>query len=360
MTVGIHDTWAHKTDLLSNVYREILNCNNIKYIDLDSSSPDFWEKIKKIDFFIYRWAHTDYHHQLARTIIPVIEQFYAKPCFPNWVTCWHYDDKIKQSLMLEAMNYPAVKSYVFWDKNHAEEWVNRAAKFPLVFKLKSGSGSLQVKLLRHRAESLKIIDKMFNNGIKPESLGILSALKTKNYDIVRTAKLMARTFIDRYLPVRVRPMWAKQMNYAYFQDFMPGNEYDTRVQITGNRAFAFVRYNRPNDFRASGSNNWDLSHDKIDMEFVKIAFKISRHLGFQSMAYDFIYDNNRKPVIVEISYCFGDYPEFSNGYWDENLIWHQGRFVPQYFELVDLLQRPDLIMPGHVGAQSDYKSVKTG
>jgi hypothetical protein len=75
------------------------------------------------------------------------------------------------------------------------------------------------------------------------------------------------------------------------------------------------------------------------------------------MAYDFIYDENKKPVIVEISYCFGDYPEFSNGYWDEYLTWHEGRFLPQYFELVDLLGRDDLILPEWVTPSSSYKNV---
>ena len=79
----------------------------------------------------------------------------------------------------------------------------------------------------------------------------------------------------------------------------------------------------------------------------------------QSMAYDFIYDENRKPVIVEISYCFGDYPEFSTGYWDESLIWHDGKFLPQYFELVDLLSKEDMILPERINPSSSYKNVAT-
>ena len=116
------------------------------------------------------------------------------------------------------------------------------------------------------------------------------------------------------------------------------------MQITGNRTYAFIRLNRPNDFRTSGSKNLALSHEKINMEFVRFAFPISKKLGFQSMAYDFIYDREKKPTIVEISYCFGDYTEFSTGYRDKNLNWHEGRYLPQYFELVDLLGNNDLIL----------------
>ena len=33
--------------------------------------------------------------------------------------------------------------------------------------------------------------------------------------------------------------WQRKKNYAMFQRFLPGNEYDTRVTVIGNRAFAF-------------------------------------------------------------------------------------------------------------------------
>ena len=37
--------------------------------------------------------------------------------------------------------------------------------------------------------------------------------------------------------------------YVYFQDFIPDNQFDTRVTVIGNRAFAFIRKVRPGDFR---------------------------------------------------------------------------------------------------------------
>lgn len=43
--------------------------------------------------------------------------------------------------------------------------------------------------------------------------------------------------------------------YIYFQDFIPNNNYDTRVKVIGNRCAALRRYNRKNDFRASGSGD---------------------------------------------------------------------------------------------------------
>ena len=72
--------------------------------------------------------------------------------------------------------------------------------------------------------------------------------------------------------------------------YLPNNTYDTRITIIGERAFGFIRENRYNDFRASGSGK--ISYDKtaIDLKCVEIAFEISQKLKFQTMAYDFIYN----------------------------------------------------------------------
>lgn len=356
MLVGIHEPLIRKVDPITEVYRQLLNYNGIKYIQVDCSDVHLWRDVKNIDAFIFRWAHHEYHQQIAHAIIPVIEKEYHKKCFPNYSTCWHYDNKIRQYYLLKSKGFPVVDSFVFYRLDLALNWVN-SVELPLVFKLKSGSGSMNVRLVKKRGEAASLIKKMFYKGLDPNYYGILNSIKTFNYELNPVFRYWAIRFRDIYLRRDVK-FWSKERNYAYFQKFLPGNDYDTRVQITGNRAFAFVRYNRPNDFRASGSNNWSLEHSKIDLDFVKIAFEISRTFGFQSMAYDFVYDENRKPAIIEISYCFGDYPEFSNGYWDYYLNWHEGRFIPEYFELMDLLNKPDLILPDNIQAVTKYKDVK--
>ncbi len=102
----------------------------------------------------------------------------------------------------------------------------------------------------------------------------------------------------------------RHRNYVYFQRFLSDNEYDTRVWIIGNRAYAFKRFVRKNDFCASGSNIFDMNRESLDREMIEIAFEISEKLHFQSMNYDFIYDENQNPVLAEISYASGDYPDF--------------------------------------------------
>ena len=280
-------------------------------------------------------------------------------CFPNLATCWHYDDKVKQYLLLKSKSFPAVKSYVFWDMDYALNWIEGHDAFPLVFKLKNGAGSLSVFLVRTKRKAKALIKVMFRRGLTSNTVKPYHLIKTLNFNLKTIFRFYAINFRNKYLVPEKQLFWLRQKNYIYFQQFMVGNSWDTRVTTAGSRAHAFRRFNRPNDFRASGSNTWDINPEKIDLRMVRIALDVSKYFGFQAMAYDFVYDENREPKIVEMSYLYGGagYPDFMNGYWDVNLQWHEGRFWPQYFELMDLLDLPELKLP-LLDTETSYKKAK--
>ncbi len=112
--------------------------------------------------------------------------------------------------------------------------------------------------------------------------------------------LFGRPVIQKYEKAEL------QQGYFFVQEFLPGNEFDTRVTIIGNRAFAFRRYNRQNDFRASGSGklNWDPA--AIDLETVRLAFHVAQKLGTQSLAVDALRRGDER-LIVEISYTYASW-----------------------------------------------------
>jgi hypothetical protein len=87
------------------------------------------------------------------------------------------------------------------------------------------------------------------------------------------------------------------------QEFIPGNPFDTRVTVIGNRAFCFRRFNRPNDFRASGSGNFDHDPAAIAEDAIRLAFKTAYHFQFQTVGVDILRQNNR-PVLVELGYDY--------------------------------------------------------
>lgn len=342
MLVGIYKSEFPEYQIRRNeIYKEILIYNNIDFIELHIDDKDFWEKAKTLDLFLFRWAHIDDHHQLVSTILPVIENYLNIKCFPNLDTCWHFDDKVKEYYLLKSLGYPVIDSWIFWEENHALEWAERA-NYPVVFKLKKGAGSHNVILVNNRTEAISIINKMFGKGIL-SSHGIPHKGRVK----YKNLENFLRTKADQYFLNKIRRIkpvvWRTEKNYVLFQRFLPNNTFDTRVTVIGNRAFAMRRFVRNNDFRASGSGNWDLDKNNIDMRIVDLALKVSRELKFQSMAYDFLFNENGEPQICEMSWTSPDDPEV--GYWDENLNWHDMKFLPPFFHLKDALNLEDFKHP---------------
>ena len=111
------------------------------------------------------------------------------------------------------------------------------------------------------------------------------------------------------------------------------------MTIIGNRAFAFTRNVRPGDFRASGSGDIVYDVHRIHPQCIQIAFEVTRKVGSQSMAFDFVLAANQQPMIVEVSYCYDSAAVYQcTGHWDDQLTWHQGHMWPQDAILIDLLE----------------------
>jgi hypothetical protein len=130
----------------------------------------------------------------------------------------------------------------------------------------------------------------------------------------------------------------REQGYIYIQEFVPGNEFDTRVTVIGGRAFAFTRNVRPDDFRASGSGSISYDSRRIDMQCVQIAQRVTRRIGSQSCAFDFVRGVDGAQQILEVSYGYvASAVHACEGFWDERLEWHQGHVWPQDAILDDLL-----------------------
>jgi hypothetical protein len=142
-----------------------------------------------------------------------------------------------------------------------------------------------------------------------------------------------------YEGVMKRKVLPRQRGYAYFQDFLPNNKYDTRITVIGNRAFGFTRNVRTNDFRASGSGDINYDMDKIDSRCLKIAFEVAEKLGTQSLAFDFIFDQKHEPRIGEISYCYQNKAVYNcPGHWDDKLNYREGHVWPEDAIITDFLE----------------------
>ncbi|MCE5271199.1 hypothetical protein LLH00_07935 [bacterium] len=326
-------------------YETILEHNGIACERLSPSDPSLLERVRGLDLFIARWGLYDHDRQLVRSLLPAVEEQLGVKCFPDRATCWHYDDKIGQWYLMQARGFPMVDTRVFWERRAALGWLEREAEYPQVFKLTGGAGSQNVLLVRDAAQGKRLVRRMFGRGILPGGF-LPGGVRLAHFNLYRELRRAGGDMLRRLRGLDASPWWVCQKNYALFQRFLPGNEWDTRVTVIGGRAFAFRRLVRPGDFRASGSGRIDYDPAGVDPLCVQIALRASRELGFQSMAYDFLFDPAGGPCFCEISYTYVSRAVYDcPGWWDRDHRWHAGHLWPEWCQLADCLSRPDLKAP---------------
>ena len=313
----------------------------VKSLDLLAADP--LEQVRGCDGVMWHWEHYPYDRRFAaRPILLVIEKELGIPVFPDFRTAWHFDDKIAQAYLLSALEIPSPKTWVFWDRDQAEQWA-RTAAYPVVAKLATGAGSTNVKLIRNVREARSHIAAMFSragiigDGLHPGKPTFKGLAK----DVAQRMLGAAGYLLLKKYPALPRQYWMPQKNYVLFQEFLPDNTFDTRVTVIGDRAFGYRRFNRPDDFRASGSGNFDVDPSKISPSCVRLAFDAASRLRSQSMAFDILYSGpEQKPVIVEISYCYVDWMvQKCPGHWDSTLSWHEGPLWPEDAHVQDFLKQ---------------------
>lgn len=334
MLIGIIKDFRHNNNSFIKIYSQILRINDIpfKVIDINVQS-DFLDHINDYTHFIFRFGQYPDEKNLATSIMPVLYAANRIKCFPDYATSWHYDNKISQYYLLKNNGFPVIDTVIFWNKEIALKYLD-TEDYPIVIKLSTGAGSSNVKLLKSKKEARKIAQTIFSKGYS--DLGFQYSLDHFTYKKIKS-KLYNLLFSNN-------DYWLISKNYILIQKYLPDNHFDTRIVTVGNRAIGFIRHNRPEDFRASGSGKFNLDPLKVNKKCLSIAFEVSMKLKFQTMAYDFLFDENGDPKICEISYTFSFGKPYTEcpGYWDENLVWHDGKNWLEYYQLIDLLEAPDL------------------
>ncbi|MFC2171124.1 RimK family alpha-L-glutamate ligase [Acidobacteriota bacterium] len=261
--------------------------------------------------------------------------------FPNTFTAFHFDDKVAQKSLLEGIDSHLVPTWVFYSKEDALSWAKKTS-YPKVFKLRRGAASTNVKLVKSQEEAFNLIQLMFKRGISP----VPSSMQRLKQGFRRSASGSAFGAKLMRLPkyffshMQTKSQFPRERGYAYFQEYLRNNQYDIRVTIIGNRAFAFRRQVRPGDFRASGSGRIEYYNPgEGDLSAIEIAFDLTSQLKFQAMAFDFLIDHESgERCIVELSYVFDDNAVFQcPGYFNRDLKWYNGHVWPQDAILEDVI-----------------------
>lgn len=332
MKIAIH----HREGSFSSHWIDYCKEKNIPYKVVDAYADDITSQLNDCDALMW------HHHQgnvadrnVAKQILAAVQQA-GKIVYPNFDTGWHFDDKLGQKYMLEAIGAPVVPSHAFFSKESARKWCETAS-YPLVFKLRGGAGSFNVKLIKSRAHVGRVINQAFGKGFADKRLMESIAYSWKKF---RSKQISFRNFINLSIsemlwhlnPNNANP---REFGYIYFQDFMPGNTFDMRiVVIAGKYAIGEKRYTRDGDFRASGSGKFDY-HD-IDPKAVQLAFNTAKKLKLQTAAFDLVYAPDKSIKIVELCYGFGTHGiVHAPGFWTDDMQWHEMGNFNMFGEMVE-------------------------
>ncbi|GHT82982.1 hypothetical protein FACS1894137_03000 [Spirochaetia bacterium] len=298
----------------------------LQYKIVDCYSSDIISKLKYFDILLWHFNNYSYVDMLeARSILYSAKQM-GLSIFPDFNDMWHFDDKIAETYLFQSLDVPIPHSYVSYSIEEVEKWLNKHNDFPIVAKLRTGSGSHNVKLLRSQSQTLKYSKRMLGKGFSPHP-SIIGKTKA-NYNSSKgnwtTMKSRIKRAPEFFRTLKNAKKFPNEKGYVFFQEFIPNDGYDLKIVVIGDKLGFIARHVRKDDFRASGGG--DIFFDKvlITQNIIDSAFSVSDKLGFRCMGYDYVVNSETgKEVIVEMSYGFSHTALLqSNGYFDRTGNWH--------------------------------------
>lgn len=309
------------------------------YKPFDPYDTEIVDKIQDYDIILFDHHQADYRDVLfAKQLLFSLEQA-GKVVFPNFRTGWHFDDKLGQKYLFEALGVRAAKSWVFYDKKSAYKWIE-TTDFPKVFKLRGGAGSANVMLAHNAREAKRFVKRAFGKGFAQFRGRDYVRDRYKAYKAKKiTLKDLIRSCGRLIIPTEYTKMHAPEKGYAYFQEFIPNDGFDYRLEIANNKAIAMVRMCREGDFRASGGHDDRFDASLIPQDVVEFAFECYDKLEVQSVALDIVREKESGELyLIEVSYSYGlDADEFEHGYWTRDGRHHQEPFNGVYWMIEDVI-----------------------
>jgi len=323
---GFHPRWVAYCEEQGIPFRRV-NCHASAII----------EQLRDCDGLL--WHHSQMNPRdllVAKAILSALEHSGFR-VFPDWRTGWHFDDKVAQKYLFEAIGAPFVPTWVFLDRRSAMEWLD-STTFPKVFKLRGGAGSSNVRLVRNRNDARRLVRRAFGSGFPNyDAWGSLKE-RWRKFRLGKAGPFEVAKGVARFLrPPPFARALGRETGYLYFQEFIPDLECDYRMIVIDQKCLGIIRQVRKDDFRASGSGHLRYEPSQFPAELVKKAFLVAELIGMKSAAMDFVIHHG-EIRLIEVSYGFptSAFADDCPGYWDQSLNWCEDSVNP-YGWMVDSL-----------------------
>lgn len=328
MRVAIHqnkEIFHHSTNW-SKAWIEYCEDNGIEYRIVDCFDYNIFKILNKYDCLLWHFNNYSLQEMLFARSILISAKNMGLKVFPDDNTSWHFDDKIAEMYLLKSAAAPVPSFWTFYTKKELKKWLEGECEYPVVAKLRCGSGSGNVKLLNNKNELLEYGERMFRLGIKPVPKVLFKTKSNlKSAGSFPTIINRVKRIPDFLETEKNAKKFPREKGYVFLQEFIPNDGFDLKIAVVKDKLSFIARKVREGDFRASGGGSLYYDRSLVTPDIIKSAFQISQQLGFQCMGYDYVIDNrNKEAKIVEISYGFSHMALMrAGGYWDREGSWHE-------------------------------------
>lgn len=312
----------------NNPWEEYLKENNIPYDKKDLFAVETVETLKNYDVLLWHFGQYHWADMLEARSILYSAKMMGLRVFPDFNDSWHFDDKVAEMYALQAVNAPIPKSLVFYTMSDLKRAMkDDQIEYPVVAKLRTGSGSHNVKLIRSQVQLMQYARRMFGRGYNPAP-----SLLYKTSSNIRSSHNKA-TFIAKLKRVpeflytrRGAKAFYNEKGYVYLQEFIPSDGYDMKIVVVGDKLSGLYRPIRSHDFRASGGGKVLYNKDLFSENIIHSAFAAADAVGCKCIGFDYVVDKHTGVgKIVEMSYGFSHTAIMGMGGWfDRNCQWHEG------------------------------------
>jgi len=207
------------------------------------------DEIKGSYFFYASSQYPEYYSAIEDILLLIKEK--GGILIPGFIHFRAHENKFLQEIVKTDLNIKCPRSWQIG--------------FPAVAKLSSGYGSKTVSLLKTKDEGITFLEKN------------LIPVVTKRKNFLKYRKQVKD--IKGNHPLKVGKI--------ILQEYIDGIENDWKILVFGDRIFYLKRYFRDNDFRASGSGNFD-SNIHPDKDILEFAMKVRMLLNTPWVSLDII------------------------------------------------------------------------
>ena len=309
-------------------WSEYLKARQIDFDFVNLFAVDAIKVLHNYDCLLWHFGNYNYQDMLEARSILYSAKMMGLKVFPDFNDAWHFDDKVAEMYALQAVGAPIPKSQVYYEMatlKHALE--EGKIDFPIVAKLRTGSGSHNVKLIHNKAQLLHYARRMFGRGFNPAPSLLYktsSNIRSSHDKATFMAKLKrAPEFLRTRRGAKRFP---HEKGYVYLQEFIPSDGYDMKIVVVGDKLSGLYRPIRSHDFRASGGGEVLYDKEKFSENIIRSAFAAADAIGFKCVGFDYVVDNRTgEGKIVEMSYGFSHTAVIGMGGWfDRDCNWHEG------------------------------------